>query len=313
MSINNHNVDTELNDVNLGALAISDGNNNDDDEGGQGVNIAELLGVPDDHPMAQFFNVSGLTEKVVLFGGVQVAGKICCTSKDAWDVFGGDDNWNKLLAVHTLPLVYTSLGHDTLGSGPSMSYLKRLLTDTPAAPRPPPKPLSEYSFEVKCDILGKKLHSFVAQGIFSETLGIFIPLPSNYGSHLIHAFKAGGGAPDGGRIIDGSLVVRVFDRINGKFATFSRTGTMRMHTQPEGPAGVPCFEANEAFGVIHDHLDVIDVPGASPRSPIFHTHAVIMYIDDGRPFLSIPFFDTREELVKNKDQILRLMERLEWK
>ena len=54
MSINNHNAGTDLNDINLGALAISDdGNSNNNNEGGDDINAAELLGLPEDHPMPQ--------------------------------------------------------------------------------------------------------------------------------------------------------------------------------------------------------------------------------------------------------------------
>ena len=211
MSINDRNADTELNDVNVGALAITDGNNNDNDnnEGDDDVSAAELLGVPEDHPMAQFFNLTDLTEKVVLSGGVQVAGKIRCTNSRLWKMFGGDDNWNKLLAVYTLPLVYRDLGLgaldaaasmdylwtqllairagsltckcvglDNLDAVRSMSYLKRLNTDAPADPAKSPKPFSEYAFEIYLQTSGCKLHWFIPQGVLGQTL--VLPLDDKY-------------------------------------------------------------------------------------------------------------------------------------
>ena len=314
MSINNHNAGTELNDVNVGALAISDDNdkNNNDknNRGGHSINVAEYLGLSDDHPIARFFNdeETVLARKTVEFGGVQVAGKIRCTSKKSWSIFGGNDNWNKLLAVHTHPLTHRGLGLGKLEAGPSMSYLKRLLTDSPVAPRPPPKPFSEYSFELKANILGKKLQTFVPLGVCKN--GILFPFgPRSYGDDLVDTFKAAGGAPGDHWTIDGSLDVRVFDRTTGKFATLMRTETIMLLAQPTGPF----FHSMTEYALIHNHLDVIDDPGASPRSPIFLTRAEILCNEKEWAVLVIPFIDGHQEHVENKDQILRLMERLEWK
>ena len=127
MSTNNHNADTELNDVNLGALAISDdGNNSNDDEGGNDIDAAELLGVPDDHPMVSVFSQMGLKKEVVLFGGVQAAGKIRCTSKEAWKMFGGNANWPEIVAVYS-PHLVKPLDLESNDGTTSLRLLRNLL------------------------------------------------------------------------------------------------------------------------------------------------------------------------------------------
>ena len=319
MSTNNHNAGTELNDVNVGALAIADGNNdndndNDNDEGGHDINAAELLGLPEDHPIVKFFNddESCLPMDVIVLGGVQVAGKIRCSSKDAWSLFGGDANWNELLAVHTLPLTYRGLGLGKLEAGPSMDYLKRRVTDAPAAPRPPPKPLSEYSYEFDVTVLGEKVRSFVNFS-FHAPGGVGIVLLGDFGKRLLDAFKTGGGAPTygRGRVVDANISITVFDKSTGKFATFVQSGEMNMQEYPNVHR-TPYFESTGGYAVIHDHLDAIDDPGATERVPMFRTKTTIDFIGENIIF-TVAFINVHREHVQNKDQILRLMERLEWK
>ena len=132
MSINNHNAGTDLNDVNLGALAISDdndknnNNDDDDDEGGNDINAAELLSVPNDHPMVSVFSQMGLKKEVVLFGGIQVAGKIRCTNSRLWKMFGGNANWPEIVAVYS-PHLVKPLDLESKDDTTSLSLLRNLL------------------------------------------------------------------------------------------------------------------------------------------------------------------------------------------
>ena len=236
-----------------------------------------IFDLPVGHHMTQFFNVSGLTKKVVLFAGVQGAGKIRITAKLLWRLFGGDANWNNLLAVHTLPLMYRSLGLGALKAGPSKDYLKRLITDSPYNPPPLSKPLSLYAFEMRLDILGEELHSFVPSGFFDDvgvnrTKSICVHLPDEYGRRLTDAFRELKKATDGDEfeeLINVDITARVFDRGTGKFATLARTTTMTM--KPAGPRFSSTFEHYAIYDhldVADDHLGVTDDASAFPRSPI---------------------------------------------
>ena len=304
-------------------------NNNNNSEGGHGVNVAEYLGVPEDHPMAQFFNdnESDLRSEVVLFAGVQGAGKIRTTAKHLWSLLGGDTNWNKLLAVHTLPSIYQSLGLGALDSAASMSHLKRLLTDAPAAPRPP-KPLALYAFEIRLDILDEKLHSFVPSGFFdyvgvNRTKSICVHLPDEYGRRLTDAFrelKKATYADEVEELLEVDISIRVFDRSTLKFATLAETEMMVTTTKMSFPGGsFPLVSAIDVHPVIYNHshychdADDDDDEDPSQRRPIFYTKTVVQFLGGGQPCLGIIFVGTRLQDEENSTQILGLMERLEWK
>lgn len=87
---------------------------------------------------------------------------------------------------------------------------------------------------------------------------------------------------------------------------------MNVQEHPNVHGRTPYFESTGGCAVIHDHLDAIDHPGATERVPMFRTKTIIDFIGENI-FLTVAFINVHREHVQNEDQILRLVERLEWK
>ena len=309
MSIVNHNNGSELSEANVGALAIVDGSID--------INVAELFGLSaeeaEEDPKVLFFNdrLSCLFKDVVLFAGVQGAGAIRCASKDSWAAFGGDANWRGLLKARTLPLMYKSLRYDTLDAVGCKDLLKRLLTDATADPATSPKPISEYSFETSLeahlDASGVTLHSFAEKGVLGPALSL--PLADKFGK-LADDLKAMLVEECIGETCQTNIMVRIYRRSNGEFASLVQAPTMRVTRDDDGEI---FLEAETAYGAVHNFRHIVDVPAAEARVPIFWTKTGINLLDDGRPFLLIYFFDGSNEHVAHPTRILDVIERLDWK
>lgn len=294
MDLNNNN-DNELDDVNVDSLAIADSNANN--QVGAGNNVAETLVVPED-PMADFFNESGLTRAVVLFAGVQGAGKIRRLSKTSWDMFGGD--WNKLLSV-AYPHLIQTLGLGALEAGPAKDYLKRLTTNVLLEARPPPKSLSNYRFEVRVKVFGEEYLSFVP-GTFHKIEGLSIPLPDALSSLLVEK------TPDAESVIPVDIVVRAFDMTTKKFALLAKETTMRVVGKVEKD---PFLRAETQVAVIQNFCFDVEDPEIDTWVGAFWTEAFIHYYD-GKPFLAAVFKSDEGSDVVHPTFLLDLMEKLYW-
>lgn len=219
----------------------------------------------------------------------------------------------------------------------------------PAAPIPAPKPLFNYAFEFQLNILGQEIHSFAPSGFFDHVgcngvKGVCVHLPDEYGRRINDALKELKNASDGDHgdlvfcerdeeedifDIEVDIVVEVFDKSTGKFATLAETDIMATMTYLGSSSGGWPIQSDydEGYPVIYNHSRHSHGAdnhrpgypnyGPRPRKPIFFTRTVVRFLDD-RPCLGIFFTDDDDtdgfpNSEENEDQILGLMERLEWK
>ena len=216
-------------------------------------------------------------------------------------MFGGDDNWNKLLAVHAGSFMYKWIGLGNRDAAGSMAYLERLITDGSADPATSPKSIREYSFEVKANIRGKKLQIFSPLGVCSNG-AIVIPLGDTIRKFSDEEERVG----DRHQV---NMSVRTFRTSSGEFASLVQTPTMRVANAD----GIH-LEAETSYGAVYNYRHMVDAPDAEARVPIFWTKTgIIRRSDDGKPFLLVFFFDGSNEPVVHPARNLDVMERLNWK